>query len=256
MITYTRRPWAAMLLLAAALMPLPVSPLHAQTTDAQPAAVRPATRATSTPDDFIDSKTASSQNLAKAEQEDEEYTFRHSASVRAVGRWFHLSPEAASAVFWALNALLLFGFVGYFLLTGLPKAFRSRRQQLEREMVHARTATEQANERLRVVEERLGRLDSEIAAVRAQAEHDSAHDEARIRESLEEERKKVVAAAESEIVSAGKAAERRLRNFAAELAVTRATGRLRLSEDEDRALVQEFAAQLGASDGNSKAGRN
>ena len=64
-------------------------------------------------------------------------------------RWF----------FWALNAALLFVFVGYFLVTGLPKAFRSRRQQLDRQIVEARVATEKAEERLRAVEERLSRLD-------------------------------------------------------------------------------------------------
>ena len=203
---------------------------------------------------FIDSKTASSQNLAKAEQEDEEYVFKHSASVRAFARWFHLSPDAASMVFWALNAILLFIFVGYFLVTGLPKAFRSRRQQLERELVKARTVSEQAEERMRVVEERLSRLDTEVAAIRAQADRDSAQDEERIKTSMEEERQKIVAAAEQEITAAGAAAERRLRRFAAELAVDRATARLQLTEADDRALIREFAGSLGG-DG-SRGGRN
>ncbi len=251
MLTYTRRPWAAMLLLAGALA-LYYSPLPAQSSAATPTERRAATQSSDSA--AVASPAATPKEDARAEQEDEEYAFRHSASVRAVGRWFHLSPEAASVVFWALNALLLIVFVGYFVVTGLPKAFRSRREQLEREMVHARTATEQANQRLRVVEERLGRLDAEIAAVRVQAEQDSAHDEVRIRESLEEERKKIVASSEAEVTSAGKAAERRLRNFAAELAVTRATGRLRLSEDDDRALIQEFATELGSN--GSKGGRN
>ena len=256
--TYTRRPWAAMLLLAAMVLPCSLNGLHAQTA-APAAAQRPTQQGSQGNDTFIDNQTASGQNLAKAEQEDEEYAFRHSASVRAIGRWFHLSPEAASSVFWVLNALILIGTVGYFIATGLPKVFRSRRQQLQHELVHARTATEQANERLLAVEERLARLDSEIAAVRAQAEQDSARDEVRIRESLEAERKKIVASSEAEIASAGKAAERRLRNFAAELAVNRATGRLHLSEEDDRALVREFAAELGAnslSTNGSNGGRN
>jgi F-type H+-transporting ATPase subunit b len=204
--------------------------------------------------DFIDSRTANSQNLAKAEQEDEEYVFRHSDSVRAFAKMFHLSPEAASMVFWSLNAVLLFVFVGYFLVTGLPKAFRSRRQQLDRQIVEARAATEKAEERLRTVEERLGRLDSEIAAVREQAERDSAHDEVRIKQAMEDEKKKIVASAEQEIAAAGAAAERRLRKFAAEMAIDRASSRLHLTEGDDRTLIQEFASSLG-SDG-SKGGRN
>ena len=231
---------AALLLLVGSLTPLvgqnapqgAAAPAEQPKTAGQPAQAAGAPsagqasggQASGSSDSFVDSKTASSQNLAKAEQEDEEYVFKHSASVRAVARWFHLSPDAAAMVFWTLNAVLLFAFVGYFLVTGLPKAFRSRRQQLERELIQARTSTEQAQERLRVVEERLGRLDGEIAAIRAQAEQDSAHDEARIKEGLEQEKQKIVAAAESEIGAAGAAAERRLRSFAAELAVDRGDG--------------------------------
>jgi F-type H+-transporting ATPase subunit b len=203
---------------------------------------------------FLDSKTANSQNLARAEQEDEEYVFKHSAAVRAFARWFHLSPDAAAMAFWAFNAILLFIFVGYYLVTGLPKAFRSRRQQLDRQIVEARTATEKAEERLRAVEERLGRLDSEIAAVREQAERDSANDELRIRQAMEDEKQKIVASAEKEIAAAGAAAERRLRRFAAELAVDRATSRLHLTEGDDRTLIQEFAAGLGSN--GSKGRRN
>ena len=252
------QPMAATLLIAAAMIPAFAQQSAAATDGQNPSATSQAARpAKPAPGDngvFVDQKTASSQNLAKAEQEDEEYVFKHSASVRAFARIFHLSPDAASMVFWGFNALLIFLFVGYFLVTGLPKAFRSRRELLERQMVEARTATEHADERLRVVEERLGRLDSEIAAVRAQAEQDSANDERRIKQTMEEEKQKIVAAAEQEITAAGAAAERHLRKFAAELAVERATSRLRLSEGDDRTLIQEFAASLGA-DG-SKGGRN
>jgi F-type H+-transporting ATPase subunit b len=167
---------------------------------------------------------------------------------------FHLSPEAASLFFWSFNALLLFVFVGYFLVTGLPKAFRSRRQKLDREIVEARIATEKAEQRLRAVEERLSRLDSEIAAVREQAERDSANDEVRIKHAMEQERQKIVASAEQEIAAAGAAAERQLRQFAAELAVDRATSRLHLTEGDDRTLIQEFASNLGSN--GRQGGRN
>jgi F-type H+-transporting ATPase subunit b len=245
---------AAGLLLAAALTPaLPQAP--------PPEAQRPAAQPSGAPGNpqppknvFINSKTASSQNLAKAEQEDEEYVFKHSKPVSAFARLFHLSPEVASGFFWAFNAVLLFVFVGYYLVTGLPKAFRSRRQQLDRQIVEARSAGERADERLRAVEERLSHLDSEIAAVREQAERDSANDDVRIRQAMEEEKQKIVTAAEQEIAAAGAAAERRLRKFAAELAVDRATSRLHLTEGDDRTLIQEFASSLGSN--GSQGGRN
>lgn len=239
------RPLAATLFVAAALTPaFAQTPAGAQHPAAQPSSApeNPAPQSNSV---FIDNKTATSQNLAKAEQEDEEYVFKHSKPVSAFARLFHLSPDVASGFFWALNAILLFVVVGYYLVTGLPKAFRSRRQQLDRQIVEARSATEKADERLRAVEERLSHLDSEIAAVREQAERDSANDEIRIRQAMEDEKKKIVTAAEQEITAAGAAAERRLRKFAAELAVDRATSRLHLTEGDDRTLIQEFAASLG-----------
>ncbi len=200
---------------------------------------------------FMSPKTASSQNLARAEQEDEEYVFKHSGSVRAFGHFFHLSPETASTIFWALNFLILVLFVGFFIVKALPKMFRERRQTIEKQLVEARVATERAQERLRVVEDRLSRLDAEIASVREHAEADSLGDEARIKATIEEERKKIVHSAEQEIIAAGAAAERRLRRFAAELAVERATARLAITEEDDRALVREFSRGL-AGDRNGR----
>ena len=249
------RPLAATLLLAACLVPaLQQSP--AQTyAPAQPAApAKSAAPAHSQGDQSFIDNAGGSQNLAQAEQQDEEYVFKHSKPVAAFARIFHLSPDVASGFFWALNAAILFAFVGYFLVTGLPKAFRSRRLQLDRQIVEARIATEKAEERLRAVEDRLSHLDSEIEAVREQAERDSANDETRIKQAMAAEKQKIITSAEHEIAAAGAAAERRLRRFAAELAVDRASSRLHLTEGDDRTLIQEFAASLGSN--GSQGGRN
>jgi F-type H+-transporting ATPase subunit b len=238
---------AAALLLCAAPCILPAQ----ARAEAQPPAARavqqvPAPNGNGT---FISQKTATTQNLARAEQEDEEYVFKHSASVRTVGKWLHLSPDQASMVFWGLNFLILAGVLGYALLKGLPKAFRNRRQLIEKQLVEARAATEQANLRLRSVEERLARLDTEIAGIRDAAERETARDEQRMKAAMEEERRKIVIAAEQEIDSAGAAAERRLRQFAAKLAVERAEARMHLTEADDRALIRDFAAQVGRNGG-------
>lgn len=246
------RPLAATLLLAACLVPAPRQSPAQTPAPAQSAA--PAAPAHPHGDQSFADNAGGSQNLAQAEQEDEEYVFKHSKPVAAFARIFHLSPNVASGFFWALNAAILFAFVGYFLVTGLPKAFRSRRLQLDRQIVEARIATEKAEERLRAVEERLSHLDSEIAAVREQAEHDSANDEMRIKQAMAAEKQKIVTSAEQEITAAGAAAERRLRRFAAELAVDRASTRLHLTEGDDRTLIQEFAASLGSN--GSQGGRN
>jgi F-type H+-transporting ATPase subunit b len=76
---------------------------------------------------------------------------------------------------------------------------------------------------------------------------------------MEGEKEKIVSSAEQEIAAAGAAAERSLRRFAAELAVDRASSRLRLTEGDDRTLIQEFAASLGSNGSGpngSQGGRN
>jgi F-type H+-transporting ATPase subunit b len=72
----------------------------------------------------------------------------------------------------------------------------------------------------------------------------SVEDEARIKASIETERERIVEAVSRDIAAASSAAQRDLKRFAAELAVDRAAQRMTLSEDDDRALVQEFSQSL------------
>ena len=48
-----------------------------------------------------------------------------------------------------------------------------------------------------------------------------------------------------DIAAAGSTAQRELKRFAAGLAVDRAAQRLTVTEEDDRALMQEFAQNLG-----------
>ena len=191
---------------------------------------------------------ANRQNEAGAEQADETAVYKKSASVRAIGRIFHLSPDAASASFEYFNFAILAGVILFYGVKLVPKMFRERQNKIDQQLVEARTATDEANARLKVVEDRLGRLDQEIEELRKRAEQEGAGDEQRIKQSIEEERRKIVAAAEQEISAASATAERGLRNFAAELAMARALGHLQLTEKQDRVLVQDFGAGLASAD--------
>jgi F-type H+-transporting ATPase subunit b len=171
--------------------------------------------------------------------------YRHSASVKLLARWLHLDKETAARLFEYLNFAILAGAVLFALLKFLPKTFRANREEIQHRLVEARTATQQANERLAAIEQRLAKLDEEIAAITRQAEKDSVEDEARIKASIETERERIVEAVSRDIAAASSAAQRDLKRFAAELAVDRAAQRMLLSEDDDRALVQEFSQSLG-----------
>jgi F-type H+-transporting ATPase subunit b len=178
------------------------------------------------------------------ETSSEEEGYRHSSTVQAIGKVLHTDTETAAKLFEDFNSAVIIIAVLAFLIKALPKAFRKRSETIQKELAEARSATEDANKRLSAVEARLARLDSEIDAIRKQAEHDSVEDEKRIKAALEEERKRIIESAEQEIEAFGSAAQRDLKRLAAELAVDRALQRIHLGADADRILVKNFAADL------------
>lgn len=188
------------------------------------------------------------------QEEDENDKYLHSATVRALGAKVGLNAEQAATAFTVANFVVLAGLVGWFLAKTLPKTFRDRNTSIQKQLVDARSATEDANARLSSVEGRLSKLDGEIAAMRAQAEKDSAVDEQRIAASVEEEKQKILAAAEQEITAATALAQRQIQQYAAELAIEQAARKLVVTAETDRLLVQSFAQRLTGDD--SKKGQN
>ena len=178
------------------------------------------------------------------EVKDENDEYRHSAAVQKMGSMLGMNAEQAATAFTVFNFLVLAIAVGYVLLKTLPKAFRDRNTAIQKQLVDARTATEEANARLNSVEARLSRLDEQIAAMKSQAEADSVRDERRIRAGVEEEKVKILAAAEAEIQSATATARRDIQHFAAQLAIDQAVRSLVVTPETDRLLVESFARQL------------
>jgi F-type H+-transporting ATPase subunit b len=185
---------------------------------------------------------------------DENDAYLHSASVKWIGAKLGLSTERAATAFQVANFAVLALLVLWGLTKALPKTFRDRNTAIQKHLVDARTATEEASTRLNSVEERLGKLDGQIAAMQAQAEKDSVADEQRIKASVEEEKQKILAAAEQEITAATALAQRQIQQYAAELAIEQAARKLVVSAETDRLLVQGFARQLTGDD--SKGGQN
>jgi len=176
--------------------------------------------------------------------------YRMSAPVVKIGALLGMKPETAANVFTIFNIVILFGGIGYGLLKVLPKTFRNRSTAIQKHLVDARTATEEATARLSSVEDRLAKLDDQIAAMRAQAEADSARDEERILASVEDEKNKILAAAEAEIQSATTLARRDIQKYAAELAIEQAARKLVVTAETDRLLVESFAHKLGEGSNN------
>jgi F-type H+-transporting ATPase subunit b len=199
--------------------------------------------------------TPEARSPVKDQQEkDENDQYLHSATVRALGSKLGLNAEQAATAFTVLNFVVLAALVGWFLLKTLPKTFRNRSTAIQKHLVDARTATEEASARLNSVEARLSKLDGEIAAMRAQAEKDSALDEQRIRASVEDEKQRILASAEQEISAATALAQRQIQQYAAELAIEQAARKLVVTAETDRLLVQNFAQRLTSDD--PKKGQN
>jgi F-type H+-transporting ATPase subunit b len=172
--------------------------------------------------------------------------YRYSPAVVKLGAMLGMGKETAANVFTLFNIVVLFGFVGYGMAKMLPKMFRTRSTAIQKHLVDARTATEEASARLNSVEDRLSKLDQQIAGIRTQAEQDGAREEQRIKASVEDEQKKIVAAAEAEIQTATMLARREIQRYAAELAIEQAARKLVVTAETDRLLVQNFAARLGS----------
>jgi F-type H+-transporting ATPase subunit b len=184
-----------------------------------------------------------------AEVISEDEAYRHSATVTKLGAMLGMNKETASTVFTLFNLLVLVIAVAYFLMKALPKAFRNRSTDIQKKLVDARTATEEATARLNTVEARLSKLDDQIAGFRTQAEADSKRDEQRIKANIEEEKGKILAAAEQEIAAATTQAQRQIQQYAAELAIEHAARKLIVSAETDRLLVESFAHRLGGDKG-------
>ena len=217
------------------------------------AQAEPSPTATSANDGRLSTPEAQSPEK-NAQEIDENDQYLHSPSVRKIGAMLGMNPEQAATAFTVANFLVLAVFFGWFLLKTLPKTFRNRTSSIQKGLVDARAATEEANSRLSSVEARLSLLDSQIAALRAQAEKDAANDHQRILASVEEDKQKILAAAEQEIASATALAQRQIQQYAAELAIDQAARKLVVNAETDRLLIQSFARRLTGDD--SKEGQN
>ena len=191
----------------------------------------------------------------EAESTDEEAKFKESASVKKLASWLHITNIQA----WWLSVLINFGIVvlaiGYAAKSALPGMFRDRTSSIQKGMEEARRASAESSMRLADIESRLGKLDQEIAAMRSAAEQEAKAEEERLRAATEDEKKKILQAAEQEIAAASNLARRELKQFAAELAVLLAQKRMIVNDATDKMLVQEFSRNLTGPSAGAKGGK-
>jgi len=146
-----------------------------------------------------------------------------------------------------VNLLLFVGLMVYFLRRPIIGAFRGRQESIRSELMHAEQERAAAEARLKEVEGRLARLDTEIEAIKANAQREAAEERARVERATEAEIKKIREQARREIESAAKAARAELRTYTAEQSVKLAEELIRrdIRPEDDAHLAREYVEELG-----------
>src|SRR5262245_40624229 len=81
---------------------------------------------------------------------------------------------------------------------GLPQLFRDRKETIRRELARAQEERDAALAKLKEVEERLSRLDGEVAAIKERSKQEAAEERERIARSTESEIAKLTEQAQRE----------------------------------------------------------
>ncbi len=231
---------------------LSCAPLRAQDAPAkaEPAASHTAPqqeKQPANPNAAVGRELVAASKAAEGEPEEKDQTtgLKQSVAVRWVAKTTGMSVEMAYWIAMLINFAIVFVAIGALMKSQLPNYFRSRNEAIQRGIVEARAASEDAQRRLSDIEARLSKLDVEVAQVRASAEEDSVAEEARIRAAAEAETKRILESAEKEIEAAGRQARRDLKSLAAELAVDLAAHKLQIDQATDESLVRNFVSHLG-----------
>jgi len=191
------------------------------------------------------------KNPAEAESKEKSAAeeIKNAPAVRALARATGMTNTQAYWVSVLLNFAIIVAFMAWVVKKTAPGIFKARNESIQKRIEEARKSSEEARRRLTEVEGRLSRLDAEIAEMRREAEDNARAEEKRVEAELEQERLRIVNAAEQEIAAATGAARRELKAYAAELAVSLAEKKIKIAKDTDQMLVREFTVQLGK-DGN------
>ena len=151
---------------------------------------------------------------------------------------------------WAriINLILFVAVMVYILRRlGLGESFRARREGIRRDLMRAQEERNAALAKLEEVDARLGQLEVEVEAIRAQAQREAAEERVRIERATEMDARKLREQAQREIESAVKVARAELRSFAAEQSVRLAEEMIRrdMRPEDDARLVQDYVEELG-----------
>jgi F-type H+-transporting ATPase subunit b len=129
------------------------------------------------------------------------------------------ATERANELFKWINFAIVAGLIAWVFLKLTPPFFRKNAESISSEITKATAAKAEADRQLRQAEEKLARLQEEVAQLRATAQRETVAEAERIRRATESDTQKIGVAAKAEIEAAERAARLELKAIAANLAV-------------------------------------
>lgn len=161
-------------------------------------------------------------------------------------------------IFHWTNFLILLGAIIYGVRKMLIPFLNERARLIREDMQRSAEAIEQANLRLKAMEERLGNLDRELTGLREAGLNEARGEHVRIEKEAETEALKILSTAESEIDSAVKAACQQLQSYAAELALGVAEKKIKesLTPQSEKRILNSFAERLASATDSSDGRKN
>ena len=158
------------------------------------------------------------------------------------------TPRKHEELYKVINFVLLVGGLAYLLRKPLAEFFAQRSASIRKSLEEGRQALAASEVQLKAVEEKLARLEGEIAAFRASATREMEEGRKHLQEMAAAEADKMLRAARADMETATRAALVELRLYAAEQAVELAEQmiRERLDEAGRQQLFNQFLAKLEA----------
>jgi F-type H+-transporting ATPase subunit b len=156
------------------------------------------------------------------------------------------SEPAHELLYHTINFIILVGGLGYVLRKPLAEFFSSRSASIQKALDEGRKALEASQAQLRAVEEKLGRLEAEIAAFKESAAREMEAEHQRLQQASAEEAARILESARAQMDTAVRGAKLDLKNYAAQQSVTLAEEliRARLDDTGRRRLVAQFVATI------------
>ena len=150
---------------------------------------------------------------------------------------------------WRVINLLVFVIILVYILrtkVRIGQVLDNRAASIVKELEQAKREKQEAQARLAELEARLGRLDQEVADIRAEAERESAREAERVRQAAAADSEKIRQTAQREIEGAMKAARGELRAFVADQAVALAEGMIRreIRPEDNTRMINRFIDDL------------